>query len=194
MIAIVAATEGELRGATQIVATSDACTLVCGVGPVEAAIHTAEFLATYPEIRVLLHVGLAGARRNSGVSIGDVVIGAESRYCDTASTLVNRIAAPSIEMVQIVRGVLPEATLMPIGTSADVGGTNEVDVEAMEGFAVLRAAHLAGAYAVEVRVISNEIEEYDRSKWQFARGLATLEVIVPKLVTALHSEFNVMGE
>ena len=46
--------------------------------------------------------------------------------------------------------------MLPIGTSARVGGTHDVDVEAMEGFAVLRACELAGVPAVEVRVVSNE--------------------------------------
>ena len=55
MILVVAATPEELRGA------GGAATLVCGVGPVEAAARTATALAeTAPD--AVLHVGLAGGR------------------------------------------------------------------------------------------------------------------------------------
>ena len=72
--------------------------------------------------------------------------------------------------------------MRPIGTSARVGGTSGVDVEAMEGFAVLRAAELAGVPAVEARVISNEIDEPDRTRWRLDDALATLAELLPRLV------------
>jgi futalosine hydrolase len=185
MILVVAATQSELHGAESLTQAGDATSLVCGVGPVEAAIHTSEFLATYPETRVVLHVGLAGARRKSGIQIGDLVVGTAALYCDTRSSLVETIAHPSSQMLDLVRGTIPNAHLVPIGTSGDVGGSSEITVEAMEGFSVLRAAHLAGVHALEVRVVSNEIEEQDRAKWQFARCLSILEGLIPKLVTSL---------
>ena len=63
---------------------------------------------------------------------------------------------------------------MPIATSAAVGGGSGCDVEAMEGFAVLRACLRAGVPAVELRAISNMADEPDRAKWDFAGGLAAL--------------------
>ena len=56
-------------------------TIRCGVGPVEAAAATAAAIA---ELRpaAILHVGIAGARRESAVALATVVIGTESRYCD----------------------------------------------------------------------------------------------------------------
>ena len=44
-------------------------------------------------------------------------------------------------------------------------------VEAMEGFAVLRAARQAGVPAVELRAISNVVEEPDRARWDIQGGL-----------------------
>jgi nucleoside phosphorylase len=73
----------------------------------------------------------------------------------------------------------------PIGTSARVGGSTGVDVEAMEGFAVLRAAELAGVPAVEARVISNEIDEPDRTRWRLDDAIATLTDLLPRLVRAV---------
>ncbi len=69
-----------------------------------------------------------------------------------------------------------------IGTSGRVGQTVDCDVEAMEGFAVLRAAALAGVPAIEVRVIANAIEEADRTRWRFEEAFATLQAITPALV------------
>ena len=66
----------------------------------------------------------------------------------------------------------PRRSSQPIGTSARVGGSHGVDVEAMEGFAVLRACELAGVPAVEVRVVSNEIGEPDRALWRFDEAFA----------------------
>ncbi len=40
----------------------------------------------------------------------------------------------------------------------------------MEGYAVLRAAALAGVPAVEVRVIANAVGEPDRAKWSRPTG------------------------
>jgi len=53
-------------------------TLVCGVGPVEAAARTANALAAHRPA-ALLHVGLAGARVFTAPSF---VIGSEALYCD----------------------------------------------------------------------------------------------------------------
>ncbi|MDW8338422.1 MAG: futalosine hydrolase, partial [Thermoleophilia bacterium] len=58
-------------------------------------------------------------------------------------------------------------------------------VEAMEGFAVLRACALAGVPAVEVRAISNAIGEEDRSRWEVGRALAVLADALARLLAAL---------
>jgi futalosine hydrolase len=70
----------------------------------------------------------------------------------------------------------------PIATSAAVGGGRDADVEAMEGYGVLRAAELATVPAVEIRVISNEIEEQDRARWRFTEAFAALHTVLPRLV------------
>jgi nucleoside phosphorylase len=55
----------------------------------------------------------------------------------------------------------------------------------MEGFGVLRAAALAGVPAVEVRAVSNAVDEPDRAKWRFDDALAALAEAVPRLLAAL---------
>jgi futalosine hydrolase len=175
MILVVAATGRELEGA------EGAGTLACGIGPVEAAVATARALAERRPDAVL-NVGLAGRRGFTGC---ELVIGSEALYCDAAGPLVPARIRPGRELLDAVRRALPEARVVPIGTSARVGGTRGCDVEAMEGFAVLRAAEAAGVPAVEVRVVSNEVDEPDRALWRFDEALALLREALPLLVDSL---------
>ena len=176
MILVVAATERELAGA------AGAATLACGIGPVEAAAASARALA---ELRpdALLHVGIAGSR---GIPVPQLVIGSEAVYEDAlVGGLVRERERPDPRLVDAAQRALPEARVLPIGTSARVGGTSSCEVEAMEGFAVLRAARLAGVPAVEVRAVSNEIDEPDRARWRFEDALTALEAALPRLLSAL---------
>ncbi len=166
-ILVVAATAGELEW----VGGADA--LVCGIGPVEAAVQTAARLERHrPD--AILHVGIAGARRASGLGIGALVIGTEARYSDlSAAVPVIRTCDPAPELVDRIGALLPDAHRLPIATSAHVGG-GDCEVEAMEGFGVLRAAAVAGVPAIELRAISNVVEEEDRALWDFAGGLRAI--------------------
>jgi futalosine hydrolase len=175
-ILVVAATPRELECA------AGAATLACGIGPVEAAAATARALAE-SRPHAVLHVGLAGGR---GIEPGTLVLGSESLYSDLRAEIqVARRAEPDRELLSAARAALPEARVLPIGTSAAVGGTSGCDVEAMEGFAVLRAAELAGVAALELRAVSNEVDEPDRGRWYFEDGLAALEAAVPRLLARL---------
>lgn len=158
----------------------------CGIGPVEAAIETARAIAEL-QPAIVLHVGIAGARRSAALAPMSLVIGSESRYCDIGvpPEWAPRMVPASSALLSRLRQVLPEAPALPIGTSARVGGTSGCDVEAMEGFAVLRAAQRAGILAIEVRAISNEIEELDRARWHMAEACTAITVITPRLVDAI---------
>jgi nucleoside phosphorylase len=152
--------------------------LVCGIGPVESAAATARALAQERPDAVL-HVGIAGA---NGLPPLSLVLGSEALYCDAAGPLVPSRAHPDAKLLARLRDAFPDAYVRPIGTSARVGGAHGVDVEAMEGFAVLRACELAGVPAVEVRVIANEIAEPDRGRWHFDEAFALLAELLPELV------------
>jgi len=160
--------------------------LRCGVGPVDAAAATASAIATCrPD--AILHVGIAGGRRRCAFLPSTLVIGTEARYDDLvlpAPWAPDRVEATSC-LLDALRSAFPEAPALPIGTSARVGGTAACDVEAMEGFGVLRAAQLAGVPAIEVRAIANEIEEEDRARWHFDDAFAAITAATPRLVSAL---------
>jgi len=178
-VLLVAATERELAGRDG---------LVCGVGPVEAAAATARALALRP-FGAVLHVGVAGGR---GLAAGSLVIGVEAVYCDlsAAISVVDRVSADA-RLVAAAAEALPGAPVLPIWTSASVGRTGrDVSVEAMEGFGVLRAAMLAGVPAVEIRAISNEIGEPDRSRWQVADAIEALSRVTPALLEQIGAVFR----
>jgi len=173
MILVVAATEHELGGLPG---------LVCGVGPVDAAARTAAALADARPAAVL-NVGLAGAR-----AFGEprFAIGSEAAYCDADDPAWFELRLPGDDrLVAAAARALPAASVEPIGTSARVGGANGCEVEAMEGYGVLRAAALAGVPAVEVRVVVNAIGEQDRARWRFDEGKALLREALPRLVEEL---------
>lgn len=160
--------------------------LQCGVGPVEAAAATAHAIAELAPAAIL-HVGIAGARRQRALAPATLVMGSHSQYCDLnvpAAWAPSTLTTPSWLVLALQRAI-PNAPTLLIGTSARVGGTTQCDVEAMEGFGVLRAAQRAGIPAIEVRAISNDIEEPDRTRWHFDAAFAAMTAATPQLVHAI---------
>jgi predicted 5'-methylthioadenosine/S-adenosylhomocysteine nucleosidase len=172
---VVAASERELaplRGAD---------TFCCGIGPVEAALQTARMLEERRPDAVI-QVGIAGSRT---IAPPALVLGSEAVYCDvidSSSTLprVERVR-PDAALLERVRATLPEAHVLPIATCGKVGGGTGFDIEAMEGFGVLRACELAGVPAVELRSISNSPDEADRARWRFDEAFAALADALKRL-------------
>jgi len=164
-VLVVAATERELG----LVRGADA--LCCGIGPVEAALRTARALAERRPAAVL-HIGIAGAR---GIEPPAIVVGSEAVYADVRAQIpvVDRVE-PDPALLARVCAALPEAYVLPIATSAAVGGGEGYIVEAMEGFGVLRACAVAGVPAVELRAVSNSPDEPDRATWRFEDAFALL--------------------
>ena len=181
MILVVAATAfeaalAEARGAEAV---------VCGIGPLEAGLATSRALA---ELRpdAVLQIGIAGAQT---LPNGSVVLGSEAVYCDILDPearipRVERIAADE-SLLAAAQLALPDAHVLPIGTSARVGGGEACEVEAMEGFGVLRAAQLEGVAALELRTISNAVAERDRDKWRIDDAISALDAAVGLLLEAL---------
>ncbi len=174
MLLVIAATPQELAGA------AGARTLVCGIGP-DAAYTATEDAVAEGSATAVLHIGIAGARRGNGIPLLATVVGTQAIDCDGDSEPI----APDARLLAAARRALPEARALPIGTSARIGGTHGVDVEAMEGHAVLAACMDEAVPALELRVISNEIEEQDRALWRFEEAFAQLAqataLVVPEL-------------
>ena len=129
----------------------------------------------------VMHVGIAGARELEALTL---VLGSEAVYEDRRGRHGLPRLAPDPALFERIRGALPDALVLPIGTSGTVGGASACDVEAMEGFAVLRACELAGVPAVELRAISNSPDEEDRSKWRFDEAFAALAEAVARVLSS----------
>jgi futalosine hydrolase len=174
-VLVVAATERELA------LLDGADTFCCGIGPVEAALQTARALAERRPDGVI-HVGIAGSRTLDPPAL---VLGSEAVYCDVIdpSSTVPRVerVRPDDALLGEARFALPEAHVLPIATCGKVGGGTGFDVEAMEGFGVLRACELAGVPAVELRAISNSPGESDRARWRFDDAFAALADALQRL-------------
>jgi futalosine hydrolase len=181
VILVVAATDFEVA----LVDGAAVRTVVSGVGPVEAALAASRAIVD-ARPTALLQIGIAGARTLPDASI---VLGSEAVYCDVIDPLariprVERVK-PDAELLAAARRALPEAHVLPIGTTGRVGGGVDCDVEAMEGFGVLRAAALAGVPALELRAISNHVAEADRGRWSVDDALDALRSALPPLLEVL---------
>jgi futalosine hydrolase len=178
-VLVVAATARELA------LVEGAETLCCGIGPVEASLATMRAVSARRPTAIL-HFGIAGATILEPPAL---VIGSEAVYCDLIDP-ASRVArldrqAPDPELLESARAAVPEARVLPIATTARVGGGACCEVEAMEGFGVLRAAALVGVPALEVRAISNLVQERDRSRWQIDAALDRLATALPVLIEAI---------
>jgi nucleoside phosphorylase len=176
-VLLIAATERELTGLEGLGEGRP----VCGVGPVDAGVATARALEQRAP-RAVLHLGLAGAHGFTGP---ELVLGSEALYCDTDSVFVAARVLPDSGLLEAARAALPDVRVCPIGTSARVGGSSGCEVEAMEGFAVLRAAELAAVPALELRAVSNLVDEPDRARWRFEDALAALRAALPAVLREL---------
>jgi futalosine hydrolase len=181
MILVVAATEFEAA----LVDGAAVRAVVCGIGPVEAALATARQLAEERPDAVL-QIGIAGAR---SLPHGSLALGSEAVYCDVLDPAaglprVDRVA-PDAGLLAAARRALPEAHVLPIGTTARVGGAPTCEVEAMEGFAVLRGAALAGVPALELRSVSNAVADKDRALWRTEEALDALRAALPRVLEEL---------
>ena len=171
--------------------------LVTGVGPIEAGAQVSRALAL-GRYDLVVNAGIAGAMPGSA-QVGDGVVVSEERFeldleigeplalpdglhaHDTVSsdlTLVDRVAELGFRALSGVTVGRVTATDDTAGRLAALGA----QVESMEGFAVLRAAEIAGVRAIEIRGISNRVGDRAKSGWNFAAGVEGLERIMNALL------------
>jgi futalosine hydrolase len=199
VILVVCALRAELRGITLPAGVEIA---ESGVGPVEAAIRTAQLLAsgTY---RCVVNAGIAGAFRGRA-SLGEGVIVAEERLADFGLEGGGRLTLPDgarlIDRAFAADDMLAAVDKLPYRTVSGLSVVNvtttgetalrlsakyDADVESMEGFAVLRACERAGVAGIEVRGISNYVGARERAEWDFGTGVSACRKALEAVVQAL---------
>ena len=174
--------------------------LVTGIGPVEAAAAVSRALAQ-SSYDYVINAGIAGAFEGTA-DVGDAVVVSDDflqldletgaafalpdglRVIDRASSdlvLVDRLVELGFRSV---RGITVPRVTATDETAAKLAALG-AGVESMEGFAVLRAAEIAGVPAVEVRGISNAVCERSRGRWDFAAGVRGTERILDAVLSIL---------
>jgi futalosine hydrolase len=199
VILVVSATAAEVR---DFVVPSGVRLVHCGIGPVEAAIVTTDALAR-ERYDMVINAGIAGVFRGRG-AVGDSCVvahevmaelGIETRqpltlpsgvvleteaFADAA--LVERGRAAGLK---VGRGITVSSITASAATASRLSSMFGADVEAMEGFAVLRAAALAGVPAVEIRGISNFVGEHSDREWDFSGGMRATVAALDAFLSAV---------
>lgn len=174
--------------------------LVTGIGPVEAAAAVSRALAQ-SSYDLVISAGIAGAFEGAAEIGEGVVVADEFLQLDLETnaplslpeglSVIDRAGSDLVlvdRLVEVgfrsVRGVTVTRVTATDATASALAALG-VGVESMEGFAVLRAAEIAGVPAVEVRGISNVVCERARSGWDFAAGVRGAEKILNALLSLI---------
>ena len=180
---------GEIPGATVIAG---------GIGRAAAASATTRAILQDGPFDAVINAGVAGALPGGGLEIGDVVVASSCVYAEegvmtpwgfeSIETLGFRLGdfdgnsvpvdAALLELLSSLFATAPIATVATCsGTdalAAEIAERTKAVAEAMEGAAVVHAARLLDAAAIEVRTISNTTGDRDKQQWDLPRGLTAL--------------------
>jgi futalosine hydrolase len=168
-------------------------TAITGVGPVEASCAIA-FAVARRRYELVVNAGIAGAfegaaRIGEGVIVTDdtfelaledgrpLVIPNGRSVADKARSDPRLVARLRAKGFAALHGVTVARVTSTEETAARLGRLG-AQVESMEGFAVLRAAELAGVPAIELRGISNRVGSRSGSGWNFEAGVAGLQSVL----------------
>lgn len=177
--------------------TSLADVVVAGVGPAAAAAGTATALAL-GGYDVCLSLGICGAFRGTA-DLGDTVVATELVAADLGADSPegflgsgemgwsDDVAPVDPALLQLVVDRLDSPVTGPVLTLSTVTGTrvradalalrHGAVAEAMEGWGVLAAASPYGLPVLEIRTVSNLVDDRDTSAWDVKAALASLEKV-----------------
>jgi futalosine hydrolase len=176
--------------------------LATGVGPVEAAAATARMLATSkPEC--IINAGIAGGFAGRA-KVGDAFAIESDYFAElgleggapvpalAGGTRLITQAESDPSLLRTARNVgarignaITVATITATQVRAeDLAARFEAEVEAMEGFAVLRCAAAASVPAIELRGISNVVGPRESSGWDFDAGARAVSTLLDRFLDA----------
>jgi futalosine hydrolase len=210
MLLVVAATEMEMHPVRERLGSQSGCDLfVCGIGPVEAAVRLATWLASRPcRYSLVLNGGVAGAYVGTGAELldvcvaerevlGDLGIEGNGRIVPFPANLAVPVELPlDAALWRQAVGLLPgsrSGTFVTVNTASATfsrgaflrdrfGGL----CENMEGAAVARVCQELTVPCLEVRAVSNLVEDRDTSRWRLAeaceKSAEAMARLVPNLI------------
>lgn len=176
-----------------------------GVGKTAAAIGVARALAK-GDVGSVVAVGVAGAHRDAGLSVGDrVLVGTDVLADEGVRTPTGFLDLPALGLGEIgpwradegllalASGVL-KAPIVGASTVSTCSGTDVLAIEAaarsgaaietMEGAAIAAACASYGVPWIQLRVVSNLTGDRDRAGWDLARALDELGRAIGELFVA----------
>ncbi len=213
MFLLTAATDFECDCARKILAThKDIAFLTTGVGPVETAFSLTDFLSRHSEVSAVIHFGVAGAFVNTDISLLDICLATGEVLADLGICFPDRIDPLSGKALNIKREFDLQNSLLGraqeileqekqpfhTGTFVTVNcvsgttsrgnflqQTHQAICENMEGAAVARVCRGFGLDCLEIRAISNMVEDRDTSKWQLKQACEKAGQAVGQVVNGL---------
>jgi futalosine hydrolase len=192
---IVAATPKEISPfVTALETCQNARTFVSGAGCLETSLNLSRFLSSADAAGIsrIIHVGIAGAFQHSGIGLLDICVAKEEIFADFGVCYDGRIedldfpGCPANHL-RLDAALLREVSLFfekagmrissgPFLTVNCASGTgkrgdylqkkHQALCENMEGFAVARVCQEFHLPCLEVRCISNFVEDRKQSNWQ----------------------------
>ncbi len=177
-------------------------TLVAGIGPVDAAARVARALSAQ-KYDMVVNAGIAGAfpgvaHVGDGVVVGEELLEIQQEngaplalppgniVSDRVPSDAHLIEAITALGFPLVRGITVSQVTATDATATRLRARG-AEIETMEGFAVLRAAQLAGVPAIEVRGISNIVGDRAKSEWNLDAGIMGLRRILNATLDLLYT-------
>lgn len=178
---VCAATEPELRTFGEVRADEGQGSILTGVG-IPAALARILLSAKRVKPARILNIGIAGAYPDSGLTVGDIVLGISEVYGDVGLELPE---APGFQHIRETPWGAPYQKPMPLAAFPEFSGAAtgrgctvnactgteatgrlrerlfEASFETMEGAAVVQAGLALGIFVCEIRAISNIASDRD---------------------------------
>jgi len=212
MFLVVTATEQEMNPIAERLAGSPGwLPFVAGIGCLETAVNLSRFLADADcQIHGIINCGVAGAFVGAGPEMLDICLAEHETQADigiwTASGIIDfdTIRVPSrfpldLPLLHKARAILSAKGVPPrIGPFVSVlavSGTEQrgeslrkryqAICENMEGAAVARVAQAFQLPCLELRAVSNMVQDRDPSQWQLAKAIQrsaeAISILLPGL-------------
>ncbi len=216
MFLLVTATEKEMNPLRKLLHNSEGLDfLISGLGPVETVFSLTQYLtAQKDKVKTLINFGVAGAFPDTGLELLDICLAEKEVFGDIGICFGDRVVDfESGPMSRNIRFEMDNAllaktekvlahALIPYNkgtfvTVNCVSGTarrgrflqekHGAICENMEGAAVARVCQEYGLPVLEVRCVSNHVEDRDVSKWNLQESCRNCAEIVVKIVNGLSS-------
>jgi len=214
MILLVAATEKELQAYTEISQRAgDVITLVSGIGAVESTLNLSRFLSTAQgaNVQKVIHFGVGGAFQGLGLDLLDICLAEKEILADFGICWGERtepfdFLSQDTWQVKLDQQMLQQAgTILRqleipnhSGNFITVNGVSghacrgnqfrdryQAICENMEGFGVARVCQQFQVSCLEIRCISNMVEDRNRQAWKIPEACRALGTVVSDLVKEL---------